>query len=154
MRSPKSLPCGNARRHEECINIVDTLGHDDFGGKVDLSLAVALASLERLASIDQSHGVWRSSLQAGDRITVVTLNSVYTLIAMENDQFMISGGWFARNNASPVVVKVGGCTNGGTAINRKLIAAPGLHLELENRVVTTEIQQVILERCASSTEIN
>lgn len=104
--------------------------------------------------MSESAGVWRSSLQWGDRLTIVTLNSVYTLVAMENNSFMISGGWFDRNCASPAVVKVAGCTYGGSAINRKLIAAPGLHLELGNRVVTTEIQQVILERFPSSTEIN
>jgi hypothetical protein len=102
-------------------------------------------SLERLATIDKTSGVWRSSLQWGDRLTVVTLNSVYTLIALEDDMFIISGGWFDRTNASPARVKVAGCTYGGAAINRKLIAAPGLHLELGNRLVTTEIQHVVLE---------
>jgi hypothetical protein len=111
--------------------------------------APAWNGLERLASISDEDGVWRSSLQWGDRVTIVTLNSVYTLIAMDNDSFIISGGWFDRSNASPAKVKVAGCTCGGTAINSKLIAAPGLHLELGNRVVTTQIQRVVVERFAS-----
>ncbi len=111
-------------------------------------------SIDRLASVGKSGGVWRSSLQWGDRLTVVTLNSVYTLIAREDGSFMISGGWFDRQNASPAVVKVAGCTWGGTAINPRLVAAPGLHLELGNRVVTTEIRQVIHERFESSAETN
>ncbi len=111
-------------------------------------------SIERLANIDESAGVWRSSLQWGDRVTIVTLNSVYTLIATENNSFIISGGWFDRQCASPAVVKVAGCTCGGTAINQKLIAAPGFRLELGNRVLTTEIQQVVVERFDSSAEIN
>lgn len=107
---------------------------------------MAWVSLDRLASIEESVGVWRSSLRWGDRITIVTLNSVYTLTALENDAFIISGGWFDQRRTSPARVKVAGCTGGGTAINTKLVAAPGLHLELDNRVVTTEIQQVIVER--------
>ena len=107
---------------------------------------MAWGCLERLANIEESAGVWRSSVQWGDRITVVTLNSVYTLTALENGSFIISGGWFDERRASPARVKVAGCTGGGTAINTKLVAAPGLHLELDNRVVTTEIQQVIVER--------
>ena len=113
---------------------------------LELDIASATNSLERLSSIDESAGVWRSSLQWGDRLTIVTLNSVYTLIAMGNDSFIVSGGWFDRQSASPALVKVAGCTCGGAAINQKLIAAPGLHLELGNRVVTTQIQQVVLER--------
>jgi hypothetical protein len=117
-------------------------------------LGVAWTSLERLARVDESAGVWRSSLRWGDRVTVVTRNSVYTLIVLENDSFLISGGWFERNRKGPAKVKVAGCTCGGTAINAKLIAAPGFHLELGNRVVTTEIHHVLLERHESSPEIN
>ncbi len=118
----------------------------------DLSWCVAWTSIERLASIKESDAVWRASLRWGDRVTVVTLNSVYTLIAIDHDSFIVSGGWFDRTSASPARVKVAGCTWGGTAINRKVIAAPGLHLELGNRVVTTQIQQVIFEPFDSSAE--
>ncbi|HUP47955.1 MAG TPA: hypothetical protein VNA04_04110 [Thermoanaerobaculia bacterium] len=121
---------------------------------IDPSLNKAWRSIERLAGVGASAGVWRSSLQWGDRVTIVTLNSVYTLITMDDDRFMISGGWFDRHRASPAVVNVAGCTCGGAAINRKLIAAPGLHLELGNRVVTTEIRQVTLERFQRSREIH
>lgn len=111
-------------------------------------------SIERLASIDEASGIWRSSLQWGDRVTIVTLNSVYTLIAMEENSFIVSGGWFDRKSMSPARVKVAGCTCGGAVINQNLIAAPGLHLELGNRIVTTEIQQVVLERFEPSSKIN
>ena len=111
-------------------------------------------SIEKLASIEERAGVWRSSLRWGDRLTIVTLNSVYILIAMEDDSFIVCGGWFDRKAASPAVVKVAGCTFGGSVINRKLIAAPGLHLELGNRVVTTQIQQVVHERFECPAEAN
>ena len=91
-------------------------------------------------------GVWKSGLEWGDLVTVVTLNSVYTLCAIGDNQFMASGGWFDRRNSSPVVVTVNGCSWGGSAINRKLVAAPGLHLEFGNGVVTTPIQKVLVER--------
>ena len=106
----------------------------------------AFDSIERLLSIEETDAVWRASVQWGDRLTIVTLNSVYTLIALGDDLFLISGGWFDRQNESPALVKVSGCTCGGAAINRHLIAAPGLHLELGNRVVTTEIQRAVHER--------
>lgn len=115
---------------------------------------MAWQSIDRLTAVAESDGVWRSSLRWGDRLTVVTLNSVYTLVALEDNWFRISGGWFDRTSASPALVRVAGCTYGGSAINRRLIAAPGLHLELGNRVVTTEIQQVVVERFEPSGEIH
>jgi hypothetical protein len=114
---------------------------------------MACSSLERLAAISERDAVWRSSLRWGDRVTVVTRNSVYRLIAIENDTFIVSGGWFERHGSSPVRVKVAGCTCGGAAINRRLIAAAGFHLELGNRVVTTEIQRVVVEPFEASSAI-
>jgi hypothetical protein len=114
---------------------------------------VAYSSLERLSAIPESDGVWRSSLRWGDRVTVVTRNSVYRLIAVDDDSFIVSGGWFERQGSSPARVKVAGCTCGGAAINRRLIAAAGFHLELGNRVVTTEIQRVIVEPFEASSAV-
>ena len=109
----------------------------------------AFNAIERLASVDDSDAVWRSSIRWGDCLTVVTRNSVYRLIAIHDDTFIVSGGWFDRENESPARVKVAGCTCGGAVINRELLAAPGFHLELANRVVTTAIQEVTLERLGS-----
>lgn len=117
-------------------------------------MALSLKSIEMLSSLAESSGVWRSSVQWGDRITIITANSVYTLIAAEGDSFIVTGGWFERQSASPAVVKVVGCTFGGAVVNRKLIGAPGLHLELGNRLVTTKIQQVIHERFEASAQAN
>lgn len=111
-------------------------------------------AIERLSSVDEASAVWRSFVQWGDRLTIVTRNSVYRLIAIGDDSFLISGGWFDRRNESPAVVKVAGCTCGGAAINRQLLAAPGFHLELANRVVTTAIQQVVHERFELSAVTN
>src|SRR2546428_13578335 len=116
------------------------------------SPAMACSSPERLAAISEGDGVWRSSLRWGDQVTVVTLNSVYRLIAIENDSFIVSGGWFERHGSAPARVKVAGCTCGRAAINRRLIAAAGFHLELGN-VVTTQIQRVIVEPFEASSAI-
>lgn len=113
-------------------------------------MALSVKTIEMLTSVAEANAVWRSSVQWGDRITIITANSVYTLIAAEDDSFIVSGGWFERQSASPAVVKVVGCSFGGAVVNRKLIGAPGLHLELGNRLVTTRIQQVIHERFTAS----
>ena len=102
-------------------------------------------AIERLSRVDDASAVWRGVVHWGDRLTIVTRNSVYRLIAMDDDTFLISSGWFDRRNESPALVKIAGCTCGGTAINSQLLAAPGFHLELANRVVTTAIQAVVHE---------
>lgn len=91
-------------------------------------------------------GLWRSALEWGDRLIVITLNSIYSLYVIDDDQFIVTGGWFDRKQSSPAIVRIAGCSWGGSAINRKLVAAPGLHLEFGNGVVTTPIQRVILTR--------
>ncbi|HVT44423.1 MAG TPA: hypothetical protein VMT00_08530 [Thermoanaerobaculia bacterium] len=107
--------------------------------------------LDRLAAhSEEIDGVWKSALQWGDRVVIVTLNSVYTLHVVDDDRFIVSGGWFDRREASPAMVKVTGCNWGGTAINRRLVAAAGLYLEFANGVVTTQIQRVVHFRCDSS----
>ncbi|HET7711621.1 MAG TPA: hypothetical protein VFL80_06800 [Thermoanaerobaculia bacterium] len=99
-------------------------------------------------------GITRDSLQWGDRITIVTQNSIYVLTAGEDDKFVVSGGWFDRKELSPADVGVAGCTWGGSSINRNVIAAPGLCLEFGNGVVTTEIQRVTLTRYQSDRSVN
>jgi hypothetical protein len=47
---------------------------------------------------------------------------------------------------SPITLSISGCTWGGTAIKRDLVAARGLRLEFGNRVVTSPIREVRLIR--------
>ena len=107
-----------------------------------------ISPIAPFTEISKEEAVWRSAVQFGDRLTVVTRNSVYMLVALSDGRFIISGGWFERENAGPSVVYVAGCTYGGSAINHKIVAAPRLRLELGNGLVTTEIQHVIFERFA------
>ena len=91
-------------------------------------------------------GVRRRDIRAGDRLVVSTLNSRYCLTACDDGLFLAAGGWFDRSHKAPVRIAINGCTAGGKAIYRNLVAAPGLFLEFGNRVVTTRIQRTRLIR--------
>jgi hypothetical protein len=90
--------------------------------------------------------VRRDDLAPGDRLLVTTRNSVYTLLALGDGEFVVQGGWFDRNGASPATLGINGCTYGGTAIRSDVVAARGLFLEFANQVVTTRIASVRLAR--------
>ena len=99
-----------------------------------------------VASTPSIDGVWRSGVEWGDRVFVFTMNSVYLMMFVGDDTFVVSGGWFDHRGASPAEMSVTGCSWGGSVINRRLIAAPGLHLEFGNGVVTTRIRRVVFAR--------
>ncbi len=109
--------------------------------------AVELAELARAA--EELDGVRRSELAAGDRVTVATRNSIYTLVAADDGTFAAAGGWFARQGAGTTTVKVVGCTAGGHAVFADLVAAVGLFLEFDNGVTTTRIRSVRVQRAAA-----
>ena len=85
--------------------------------------------------------VTKADLHWGDRVIVTTKNSVYSLFAVEDGTFWVTGGWFDRHSCSPQRVWVNGCTFGGSAILTDVVAAPGLFLEFDNSVTTTRIQK-------------
>jgi len=84
----------------------------------------------------------KTDLQCGDRVLVATENSVYAIRVLEDATYSISGGWFDRQGLSPVTLSIAGCTWGGTAIKRDIVAGLGLRLEFGNRVVTSRIREV------------
>jgi hypothetical protein len=84
----------------------------------------------------------KGDLCRGDQVLVSTENSLYTIQVQDEGTYSISGGWFDRNGLSPATTSITGCTWGGTAIKRDLVAARGLRLEFGNRVVTSPIRQV------------
>ncbi|HEY6050084.1 MAG TPA: hypothetical protein VIZ58_02480 [Thermoanaerobaculia bacterium] len=86
--------------------------------------------------------VRKTDLRPGDRLIVATANSVYAIGLAEGSIYSISGGWFDREGLGPVKMSIAGCTWGGSAIHRDLVAARGLRLEFSNRVVTSTIRQV------------
>ena len=88
--------------------------------------------------------VRKGDLQVGDRLLVVTCNSVYSLRAVEGGLYLVSGGWFDRKGFSPMKVAIRGCTWGGCTIKVDIVAACGLRLEFGNRVITSPIRKVFI----------
>lgn len=84
----------------------------------------------------------KSDLNCGDRVLVATENSVYSIRVLGESLYSISGGWFDRQGLSPARITIAGCTWGGSAIKRDIVAARGLRLEFGNRVVTSPIRKV------------
>ena len=86
--------------------------------------------------------VRKRDLCSGDWVLVTTKNSLYTICALGNDTYSVSGGWFDRKGLSPQVTTINGCTWGGSSIKIDIVAAPGLFLEFGNSLKTTRIQRV------------
>ena len=93
--------------------------------------------------------VRKAELQLGDLVLITTRNSVYSVRVLENDFYLISGGWFDKKKLSPVKTRIKGCTWGGSIIKLDIVAACGLCLEFGNRVVTSAIQKVCLVKYGS-----
>jgi hypothetical protein len=104
-------------------------------------------TIDRLAeTADLTPGVRMSSVRAGDWIIVRTRNSTYSLAALGDGRFMVSGGWFAAARAEDRPVRVRGCTWGGPALLERMVAAPGMCIEFDNGVCTTRARDVRLIR--------
>lgn len=84
----------------------------------------------------------KSYLKAGDTVILKTDNSVYQIKVLEEEQYTVSGGWFDKNNLSPVTTTINGCTWGGSIIKNDIVAACGLHIEFGNKVVTSRINKI------------
>ena len=94
--------------------------------------------------------ICKDELSFGDRVFVRTRNSLYSLLSLGDGTFLVSGGWFDKRADAPTTIGVNGCTYGGSAIHRDVVAGCGLFLEFANNVSTTRIQSVRVERQASS----
>jgi hypothetical protein len=90
--------------------------------------------------------VRKENLQFGDMVMIRTRNSVYSLLVLDADYYLVSGGWFDRKGLSPMKATISGCTWGGSIIKVDTLAACGLRLEFGNRVLTTTIQRVYVIR--------
>jgi len=107
-------------------------------------------SLEKIVeSTTHLKQVRKADLQYGDLLLITTRNSVYSVRVLDNDLYLVSGGWFDRKGLSPIKIRINGCTWGGSIIKIDIVAACGLCLEFGNRVVTTPIQKVCLIRYGS-----
>jgi len=97
------------------------------------------AIAEHANSVEQ---VKKRDLRRGDRVLVATQNSIYTIWVLNDCSYWVWGGWFDRIGESPQRVTINGCTWGGTAIKRDVVAARGLRLEFGNTVLTTRIRHI------------
>jgi len=104
-------------------------------------------SLEKIVK-DSVHikQVRKWDLKFGDLVLITTRNSIYYIYVLDNDSYLVSGGWFDRKGLSPLKTGINGCTWGGSVIKIDALAACGLCLEFGNRVVTTTIQRVSVLR--------
>jgi hypothetical protein len=86
--------------------------------------------------------VYKYKLEKGDQVYIKTLNSVYIIKVVNNNEYLVSGGWFDKQNLSPYKINIRGCTWGGTAIKTDIIAATGLCIEFSNNLITSRIHNV------------
>jgi len=97
--------------------------------------------LERLVNececLEQVH---KNELKPGDWILIKTMNSVYSVKALQNGYYKVSGGWFDRNELSKTTIS--GCTWGGSIIKTDIVAACGLSIEFGNKVITSRIKKI------------
>ena len=107
-------------------------------------------SLEKIVDgAVQLKQVRKQELQFGDLVLITTRNSDYSVSVLEDDRYIVSGGWFARKGRSPMKVSITGCTWGGSIIKVDTLAACGLRMEFSNRVITTTIRKVRVIRGGS-----
>jgi hypothetical protein len=88
--------------------------------------------------------VRKTDLSPGDRVYIKTRNSLYEILVLGNGMYSVSGGWFDKKGLSPMTTRITGCTWGGSAVKVDIVAACGLCLEFDNRLITSTIQKVIL----------
>jgi hypothetical protein len=99
--------------------------------------------LKNLSEIsDRMNQVFKHRLEPGDQVYLKTENSIYIVKVICNDEFLVSGGWFDKQNLSPHKINIRGCTWGGKIIKTDIIAAPGLCIEFSNNLVTSRINKI------------
>lgn len=95
--------------------------------------------------------VRRRDLSPGDRVLIATRNSIYRLTLLSDGRFEVAGGRYRREGDQAVRVGVAGCSAGGSALFTRIVAAPGLFLELDDGTRTTRIRRVRFVRGATPT---
>ena len=96
-----------------------------------------------VAQADHLIEIQKVDVQPGDRLFVRTMNSLYSIHFVDHQRCVVSGGWFDRKGLSPMTTTITGCSWGGSSIKVDIVAACGLCLEFNNRLITTAIQKII-----------
>ena len=89
--------------------------------------------------VEDLPALYKSEITVGDHIRVNTRNSVYDLKVLENDSYRVWGGRFDQKELSPLEMTITGCGLGGAFVKTDLVAACGLSIEFENRVITSTV---------------
>lgn len=63
-------------------------------------------------SCDKQLNIYKHRLRQGDQSYLKTINSIYVIKVTELGEYMVSGGWFDRQNLSPLKINIRGCTWG------------------------------------------
>jgi hypothetical protein len=134
----------------------------DFGFFICYTSKERIALRDRISMLGSGHSLERiidgavqlkqvrkEELQFGDLVLITTRNSDYSISVLDDDRYIVSGGWFARKGRSPMKVAITGCTWGGSIIKVDTLAACGLRMEFSNRVITTTIRKVRVIRGGS-----
>ncbi len=115
-----------------------------------VTTAIPARTISQLAeAAHKQDGVRPADVHPGDWVIVRTKNSTYTLSAIGDGSFVVSGGWFAAERTEGQAIRVRGCTWGGSALLQQMVAAPGMCIEFENGVRTTRAREVRLIRGAA-----
>jgi hypothetical protein len=119
--------------------ILEKLGE---GGMGVVRIGYALSDIVK--DSQQLRQIRKTELASGDHLFVKTRNSVYDIRVLGSGMYSVSGGWFDKKGLSPMKLGIAGCTWGGSAIKVDIVAACGLRLEFQNRLVTSTIQKIIV----------
>jgi hypothetical protein len=107
-------------------------------------IAVSLNTLTASASLFPQ--VAKNDLARGDWVVLRTIRSIYTLRVLDGGLYEASGGWFDKKGLSPLRIRVSGATWGGSAIMPTVLAACGLRVEFQNRLITSPVQKIVVIR--------
>ncbi len=110
---------------------------------------IGISTEKAVGQIDQLKQVHKKDLGTGDRLLIITQNSIYTVEVIDSDVYKVSGGWFAKRGISAAELNILGCTWGGSMIKLDVVAACGLCVEFGNRVVTSRIRKIVIFKSKS-----
>jgi hypothetical protein len=88
--------------------------------------------------------VRKDELNTGDWVIIHTVKSVYTLHVLGDGLYEARGGWFDKKGITPMCIGVAGATWGGSAIMPKVLAACGMRIEFQNRMITSPVRSIVI----------
>lgn len=96
-----------------------------------------------IAAASRLKEIRKESLARGDWVFARTINSMYRIRVLGSDLYEVSGGWFDAHGCSPTLTKINGCTWGTRVIKTDIVAACGMSIEFQRRIVTSMIQSIV-----------